>query len=516
MTEMAAELRALSDWRRPVVTGTAREPVPTRFGRLRDAAIRWLDIVADGRDGWRIPEDADWRSATVDLYLLAQDRPARTALPLVQDPARHLRRRSGTTTDPQPIELTDEASDIAELLPRNDVEVAPVVVPSSLGVYVGDALVELAGRLRRGGPFGPKPHGDNLARTAAELGRKILAHAVLTYCRSWDYDARRPRDYLSESEAREFDRTGTAYTVVLGEAARPDAIVDVHWAAEELSVSKLDDHGRPHVWWEFQRTSPAMMFLRRMTEYRYNGESTDPLDGGFVDQFNFEPDGTAHRMTWLDDQREWLESTGGGARVESLWTPVPSFGDWTSVRDLERFQPPSDGDMPVHYCLSWDDVHARPQGLILAYEARARDEEGATYGVILGELSDPRILITVSRNDNKFVVNIFDDNKRICTAHMFVRVGDRLLQRQQLRLIYPEPTTRNLREVERIAAYEVRTDGWARATVSEPDSGKLLSERIEQVDIDRYWWPTPQFGDWAWTHTLDPAPKYWVDTELAI
>lgn len=511
-TEMAARLRDLSSTRRSAIAATTSNS-RTKLGRLRDAAIHWLDIVADGRDGWRVPSDPVWRDATINLYLLAQDRPARTPTPPVRDPARHLRRQSGNATA-GPVELTAEAADIARLLRGADTDPDPILVPDNLAPYVGKALGELATRLKGAGAPRQSDDVEPLAAITAQLGRRILARALVGYYRSWDRESEQPgpRGHLSEAEARERDRAGAPYSVVFGEAHSPDTIIDMYRAAEELRVTKVDEQGRPRLSFEFERKSPTKLFLAQLTLYRYDG---DGLGGVRAEQYSFEPGGTATRVTVEAGRSTREESVAEITRMERLWLTAPQFGDWEPLRDLNPLTWPRAADRPqVHYSLAWDPVRATPRAVISAGQARRRDAEGLQYCVILGPQDDPRVLITVCRNDNAFAVHFFDDAKRFRAIHTFRWVEDRFLHQAQQRLIYAGPSPRETPEYTLLATFEVRLDGLARAVVVEPHGRGVVSERIDSVDVTQYWCALPEFGAWEWAGELDPSPEHWAAQDL--
>ncbi|KAF0848298.1 hypothetical protein [Nocardia caishijiensis] len=514
-TGMAVALRDLSGMRRPPVIAAAATATRTVLGRLRTAAIHWLDVVADGRGGWRMPEHPAWRGATINLYLLARDRPARTAAPLVRDPARHLRRHSGDA-DEAAIDLAAEAADIAALLRGSNAGSDLIVVPHNLAPYVGTALGELATRLNRGAAFDPTDRVEPLAAIASSLGRRILAHAVVSYCRSWGWEDESPgpRGRLTESEARARDDAGLPYSVILGEPHRPDTIIDVRWDLGELEVTKVDEQGRPRLWFEFHRESPETLFLARVTQYRFDGDDIDPSGDVSADQVSIRPDGTVTRVTGHTGKSVWEETVAENARSERLRQPVPQFGDWEPLRDLNPLTRPRRIRPQVHYSLAWSSARAMPRAVISADEARQRDANGERYCVILGQQDDPRVLITVCRNENTFAVHLLDESKRVRTIHTFRWVDDRFLHQAQQRLIYADTPSRDPLAYSLLATFEVSLDGLARATVGEPHGRGLISEQVESVDLAPFWRPLPEFGAWEWTTELNPSPEHWPEQEL--
>ncbi|MFD4443157.1 hypothetical protein ACFWPK_25605 [Nocardia sp. NPDC058519] len=177
VTDAAGAFRARTEFRREI-PATPFSAVPdTKYQRLRDASIRWLDTFDENGSGQLT--DPVSTTALIDLYLVARDRPPRTdpsRTHLVRDPALHLRSRLAHVGGRVlPVTLEGEASAIESLLAADsfDERHTDIRWPGLSGVHVSSMLGELALRLRPGPAFGPSNNGRALADIANRLSEKI-------------------------------------------------------------------------------------------------------------------------------------------------------------------------------------------------------------------------------------------------------------------------------------------------------------------------------------------------------
>ncbi len=162
----------------------------------------------------------------------------------------------------------------------------------------------------------------------------------VTYCEGWDPTSRAVVGVLPVAVARDRDRAGEQYAVLLGDPQHPYALIEVAWRHDYAGVWFFDQALRRAAKHEFRRLSDDRLFLLETVERRYEREGEaefDPVawkrtcryetDGGF--EVSFAPAG----------ERGGLRVTWGNVPVETLWEPVPRFGAWASLARRDRDQP---------------------------------------------------------------------------------------------------------------------------------------------------------------------------------
>ncbi|MFD3705583.1 hypothetical protein ACFWUP_20780 [Nocardia sp. NPDC058658] len=176
VADAASAFRARTDFRREIPAIPSGVP-DTKYQRLRDAGIRWLDTFDENGNG--LLTDPIATTALIDLYLVARDRPPRTdpsRTHPVRDPVSHLRSRLAHLDGRMlPVTLEGEASAIESLLATDSFDERHPAIrwPGLSGVHVSSMLGELALRLRPGPAFGPSNNGRALADIAHRLSEKI-------------------------------------------------------------------------------------------------------------------------------------------------------------------------------------------------------------------------------------------------------------------------------------------------------------------------------------------------------
>lgn len=161
----------------------------------------------------------------------------------------------------------------------------------------------------------------------------------ITYCEAWSDQLRSPTNVMGEPQARERDRRGEPYCVVLGNTASPEAILEVAWENAYLGVSFIDEEGRIHTKYIFRKMENGKLFLRDVTVWNYPEGAQFEFEADHIESVEFRPDGYASRTVddSASDQIEKTEYTD--VPVETNWEPVPEFGHWESVARYDRETP---------------------------------------------------------------------------------------------------------------------------------------------------------------------------------
>lgn len=158
----------------------------------------------------------------------------------------------------------------------------------------------------------------------------------VTYCEVWSDQLRSPVDVISEATARERNAKGKHYCVVLGDAASPQAVLDIAWENSYLGVSFIDEEGRTHTKYTFRKMESGKLFLTDVTAWNYPEGAQFEFEADVIESAEFRPDGYASR-TLDDSSSDQVKKTEyTDVPVETNWEPIPEFGHWESVARYDR------------------------------------------------------------------------------------------------------------------------------------------------------------------------------------
>ena len=160
----------------------------------------------------------------------------------------------------------------------------------------------------------------------------------VTYCESWSVKLRRPVGRLTAEQARARDEVGEPwYTVVLGEASRPESYVEVAWVNAHLGVWFLDEDSRPWLHYSFTRVDERRLFLDSVVRWDYPGHAGRRLaEADRVETLTYRPDGRVHQEIADSRVDELILCDYTDVPLELNWEPVPVFGDYGSLTRLDR------------------------------------------------------------------------------------------------------------------------------------------------------------------------------------
>ncbi|MGH3880406.1 MAG: DUF4241 domain-containing protein [Actinophytocola sp.] len=192
------------------------------------------------------------------------------------------------------------------------------------------------------------------------------------YCEGWDPDAHAIVRPLPEADARERDRAGEQYAIVLtGE--RPLVLIEVCWAAHYAAVWYFDELGRRDRRLVYRRWPNDRLVLLSAQRWAY--------EPGNLEFHRGEPEWRAPywRATYEPDGSRQVSSgnwTGPGLEVPTVHL-VPDFGRWASIIEdvgevVPRADPPPAAPPDE---LPWrPPVPYRPRQLDETFEKGARFE----------------------------------------------------------------------------------------------------------------------------------------------
>jgi hypothetical protein len=162
----------------------------------------------------------------------------------------------------------------------------------------------------------------------------------VTYCEGWDPSLRAVVGVLPVAVARDRDRAGEQYAVLLGDPQRPYALIEVAWRQGYAGVWFFDQALRRAVKHEFRRLSEDRLFLLETVERRYEREGQAEFDPvAWRRTRRYDPDGDFRERLEPAGEGGGLTGTGGRVPVEMLWEPVPRFGAWASLARRDRDRP---------------------------------------------------------------------------------------------------------------------------------------------------------------------------------
>jgi hypothetical protein len=161
--------------------------------------------------------------------------------------------------------------------------------------------------------------------------------ATAVFCERWQSREHRPSGVISESAARRRDGRGQPYLVVLGDRARPDALIEVNWSLDFLGTWFLDEKLRRNLKYSFARVNPETLFLEQIMLWEYREDAVRDLSTATkVTTLSYNQDGIVHEA--IDDLVAGTEEVISRSDVplDINWEQVPEFGDWSKVARWNR------------------------------------------------------------------------------------------------------------------------------------------------------------------------------------
>jgi hypothetical protein len=153
------------------------------------------------------------------------------------------------------------------------------------------------------------------------------------YCEMWNG---RPAATMSEQRAKDLDGRGEPYTVVVGDAAAPEAVIQVCWKNAYLGVSFRDVNGRTDLQYSFTKVDDERLFLTDVTSWHYAPEARFEFEAERIESCTYRPDGYATRRVDDNGHDRIVVSESLDVPVDAHWERVPAFGHWASVARYDR------------------------------------------------------------------------------------------------------------------------------------------------------------------------------------
>ncbi len=182
------------------------------------------------------------------------------------------------------------------------------------------------------------------------------ATPCLTYCEGWDPWSRRAHRPLPASVARERDRRGEQYTMLLTRGGTPTAVLDVAWDRHACTLWQLDAQLRRAAKYELRRLTRPELVLVEQVRWRYPDAGRPEFDVAAPRYTRrYSPDGLVHDIVEPYGDRGGAHHRFGGIRSGAPRHPLPPFGmpaSWARLAAATARSPVPAGTVP--------DVEAPP------------------------------------------------------------------------------------------------------------------------------------------------------------
>lgn len=167
----------------------------------------------------------------------------------------------------------------------------------------------------------PKPHGNPNEAT------------LITYCERWNDIMKKPIEIISRDEAAKRYKSGELFSVVVGEVAKPTALLEIRWETNYAAAWFFDDKVRRMLAYTFTRVDEERLFLSEIATWTYADEARGRFnDARHLERITYTQEGGVHRE--VEDESasdEMLVEDYSGVDVTDHWQTVPRFGEWEEL-----------------------------------------------------------------------------------------------------------------------------------------------------------------------------------------
>lgn len=163
-------------------------------------------------------------------------------------------------------------------------------------------------------------------------------HRTVTYCERWNPLLRKPIGLLSTEQARARHDAGELYSVLIGDLAKPEALIEVRLERDYVGAWFFAESSRLRVLkYTFKRTAPDTLFLSKVGTWAYPEDADQDLRGAHtIDSIHYHVDGIVRHESkdTITGQTTTSEYTGVDTDINE--EPVPTFGVWDSLARRDR------------------------------------------------------------------------------------------------------------------------------------------------------------------------------------
>lgn len=152
------------------------------------------------------------------------------------------------------------------------------------------------------------------------------------YCKSWFWAKKRPTEMWTEEQARQAHKERKTYSVLVNDAERPYAVIDVAGNTNFVGVTFLDDLLRESLSYHFKEVRPGKLFLSMATHREFDGDKDQVLMGH---SYIFNQDGSLIIRKQAFNPHS-LEEANSSTDVNGNYEKYPDFGDYDHLLKVER------------------------------------------------------------------------------------------------------------------------------------------------------------------------------------
>lgn len=154
----------------------------------------------------------------------------------------------------------------------------------------------------------------------------------VTYGLLWSDELGEVTDPMTEEQARARDASGEQYCVVLGDPARPDAVIDVVGENNYIGVNFVNDNGWTELNYTFRQstTQPGRLFMTEAVTWEYGPESQFDQDAPHIETLLYLEGGGAE-LTVSDEKSGVSTARHDHLDVSTNWEDIP---DWSAPEDV--------------------------------------------------------------------------------------------------------------------------------------------------------------------------------------
>jgi len=152
----------------------------------------------------------------------------------------------------------------------------------------------------------------------------------VSYCEGWFRHFKKISGLLSEEEAKNREKNGEVYTVIIGDHENPFCFIEINKGF--YGVSFLDDYKREFLSYNFDEQENGLLFLKEAINTEFEGNSDNMLKNT---AYWFTPDGNV-KIGESKPPFQKVEVIEKKADVSRNWEKKPEFGKYENLIKKDR------------------------------------------------------------------------------------------------------------------------------------------------------------------------------------
>lgn len=162
------------------------------------------------------------------------------------------------------------------------------------------------------------------------------------YCRRWNFSLDQPIDPYTPEQARERDEQGELYTVIIGDAQKPECVIERDGSL--YGPYFFDSNRRRQTCFAFRAIDDKRLFLKEIWTWEYPHDKARRLnESSRIDHLVYDQNGIVKHTITDKIKNEVVTRQIADVKLDINWEPVPEFGDWESLSRFNRDKPHSEG-----------------------------------------------------------------------------------------------------------------------------------------------------------------------------